>query len=240
MSQSQPSWPEIDPALYSKNIAHIIKRLTKMLKKPGVVFRVTVGHQDEDGVSYAQFVSLWDAQDMAAVQCILWKHEVDTYVQYHYDDHLVGRFFLDGRKPEFFMERADPVLCFKHASGLSLIFYEHQVMESRHIYQIPKWTDVIERRTFTCGDRITYDLIKKADGPSVEQACKKEPKYYIQMLLNRKCYSSTPRFARGICTKSVDLLGLGPRPKLVRYSFKRDIKHELLASGSKKRKTEDG
>jgi len=217
------------------NIQLITTRAERLLRKDGFQIFATMMMSDQEGLPYDQFVDLWESMYRSSKKGILYSVPQENYVECLFPHNIVGQYYHTDRNPSFFSQIDEPLLQVKHASGRSVAIIQRESVKAERVDCPPRLVRVIEKRVFLFNNRAQYELLKVAQGTSVEDACQQEPSFVVRLhqqiaCMDREAFSKPDvclRYCRDFYFRAVSLLGQGPHPTLCRRSFKKDTRLRL-------------
>jgi hypothetical protein len=195
--------------------------------KPNLNLYVTLGQHHMEGISFNQFINLFDSLESACHRSLIHFTKYELATEFFFGSQIVGIYTMDGSKPTFVRRSIRSRLLFQNEFRAALQFTLSEVIPCEPVENgIPQRVQIYERWSFTHKSKVRYELIKTTSGKTKEDACAQNPMFLVRMFINP--LNRTHFYTEMLLRKSFDIFGFGSNPEL---------KHVALRHMGRKKET---
>lgn len=187
--------------------------------KPNLSLHVTLGHHRVEGISYNQFIHLFDSMEAACNRSFIHFKKYEAIVEFGFSGNVVGIYKMDGSKPIFLRRTIRSRLLFQNEYHASLQFTLSEIIPLSEVeVGKPENVQIMERWVFVHKNKVRYELMKTAVGKTKEDACSQNPTFLVRMFVTP--ISRPHMYTELLLRKSYDIFGFGPNPELHHCSLR--------------------
>jgi hypothetical protein len=182
-------------------------------------FYVALCTNQQEGISFQQFIQLFDAMSKACSRSILHFKKQEFFFEFMFPGHIVGNFYTTSEEPQWFLKKTKSRLLFKDDNtnaALKFTLVETKQISGHDSQDEPSSISITERWIFVHKNQIRYEFSKHVSGKTKEDACAQEPKFLVRMFIeDLSTIATNPDFIEHLLKKSFEIFGHGSHPSLV-------------------------
>ncbi len=202
-----------------KSILHrlVSNMIVTVVSKENLDFYVSLGTNQQEGISFQQFIQLFDAMEKACSRSTLHFKKQELLEEYIFPGHIIKTCYKNGDDAIWQFRKIKSRLLFQSESeNASLKFTMVETNACEPPCQKTFESHITERWIFVHKNQIRYEFLKQVIGKTKEDACMQQPRFLVRMFIeNLPEMVSIGDFTEYLLEKSFEIFGHGIKPSLI-------------------------